>query len=107
MAKHSPVEERIRHALVAGITEYIEADAEEARLKFNDSPIKVIEGPLMEGMNIVGDRFSEGKMFLPQVVKSARVMKKAVAYLVPFMEMEQANSSQPKRKSQKSTSRDS
>ncbi|RME16926.1 MAG: methionine synthase, partial [Bacteroidetes bacterium] len=79
-----PVEERLKHALVKGIDEFIEKDTEEARVKLGD-PLKVIEGPLMEGMNIVGDLFGSGKMFLPQVVKSARVMKKAVAYLQPFL----------------------
>jgi len=79
------LESRICHALIKGIDSYIEADAEEARLKAKE-PIEVIEGPLMDGMNIVGDLFGEGKMFLPQVVKSARVMKKAVAYLQPFIE---------------------
>src|SRR5213079_1468387 len=74
--------------LVKGIVEYIEADVEEARRKF-PKPLDVIEGPLMAGMNIVGDLFGSGRMFLPQVVKSARVMKKAVAYLQPFMEDEQ------------------
>jgi 5-methyltetrahydrofolate--homocysteine methyltransferase len=81
------VEERLSHALVKGITDYIEQDAEEARQKY-PKPLAVIEGPLMGGMNIVGDLFGSGKMFLPQVVKSARVMKKAVAYLLPFMEEE-------------------
>ncbi len=85
------VEERLSHALVKGIVEHIEADTEEARQKLG-RPICVIEGPLMDGMNIVGDLFSEGKMFLPQVVKSARVMKKAVAYLQPFMKEEKADS---------------
>ncbi len=80
-----PVGARLSHALVKGIQEYIEEDTEEARQTF-DRPIEVIEGPLMDGMNIVGDLFGAGKMFLPQVVKSARVMKKAVAYLVPFIE---------------------
>ncbi|MBO0724524.1 MAG: methionine synthase, partial [Blastocatellia bacterium] len=83
------VEERLSHALVKGITDYIEQDAEEARRKYG-RPLKVIEGPLMDGMNVVGDLFGSGKMFLPQVVKSARVMKKAVAYLQPFMEAEKA-----------------
>ncbi|MDE3117578.1 MAG: methionine synthase [Nitrospirota bacterium] len=83
------VEERLSHALVKGIVEYIEADVEEARQKY-DRPLHVIEGPLMAGMNVVGDLFGAGKMFLPQVVKSARVMKKAVAYLLPFMEAEKA-----------------
>ena len=84
-----PVHERIKHALVEGIADHVEADVEEARHKFG-RPIEVIEGPLMDGMNVVGDLFGAGKMFLPQVVKSARVMKKAVAYLVPFLEAEQA-----------------
>jgi len=79
-----PVEERLKHALVKGIDEFIEIDVEEARQKIGD-PLKVIEGPLMDGMNVVGDLFGSGKMFLPQVVKSARVMKKAVAYLQPFL----------------------
>jgi 5-methyltetrahydrofolate--homocysteine methyltransferase len=83
------VEERLTHALVKGIDAYIEADAEEARLKFG-RPLTVIEGPLMAGMSVVGDLFGAGKMFLPQVVKSARVMKKAVAWLTPFMEAEKA-----------------
>lgn len=81
------VEERLSHALVKGIIEYIDADTEEARQKYG-RPINVIEGPLMAGMNIVGDLFGAGKMFLPQVVKSARVMKKSVAYLMPFLEEE-------------------
>ncbi len=80
-----PVAKRLEHALVKGIDEFVVADAEEARLTF-DRPIRVIEGPLMDGMNVVGDLFGAGKMFLPQVVKSARVMKKAVAHLVPFIE---------------------
>lgn len=82
-----PVEKRLEHALVAGITEFIDVDTEEARLKA-EKPLHVIEGPLMAGMNVVGDLFGAGKMFLPQVVKSARVMKQAVAYLMPFMEEE-------------------
>jgi len=82
-----PVEERLAHALVKGVTDYIDQDVEEARQK-TARPLDVIEGPLMAGMNIVGDLFGSGKMFLPQVVKSARVMKKAVAYLMPFMEAE-------------------
>ena len=82
-----PVEKRLEHALVNGITEYIEADTEEARLKA-ERPLHVIEGPLMAGMNVVGDLFGSGKMFLPQVVKSARVMKQAVAVLLPHMEAE-------------------
>ena len=84
------VEERIAHALVKGIDTYIEADTEEARVKLG-RPLTVIEGPLMAGMTIVGDLFGAGKMFLPQVVKSARVMKKAVAHLTPFMEAEKAS----------------
>jgi 5-methyltetrahydrofolate--homocysteine methyltransferase len=83
------VEERLSHALVKGIDTYIEGDAEEARVKLG-RPLLVIEGPLMDGMGVVGDLFGAGKMFLPQVVKSARVMKKAVAYLTPFMEAEKA-----------------
>src|SRR6202012_1732462 len=82
-----PVAQRISHALVNGITEYIDADTEEARLAA-ERPLHVIEGPLMDGMNVVGDLFGSGKMFLPQVVKSARVMKQAVAWLMPFMEAE-------------------
>jgi len=85
--RESDVEERLRHALVKGITEFIVEDTEEARTKLG-RPLHVIEGPLMDGMNIVGDLFGSGKMFLPQVVKSARVMKQAVAYLTPFMEKE-------------------
>ena len=81
------VEERLSHALVKGITDYIDQDTEEARQKY-PKPLSVIEGPLMAGMNVVGDLFGSGKMFLPQVVKSARVMKKAVAYLMPYMEEE-------------------
>jgi 5-methyltetrahydrofolate--homocysteine methyltransferase len=81
------VEERLSHALVKGIVEYIEEDTEEARQKL-PKPLEVIEGPLMAGMSVVGDLFGQGKMFLPQVVKSARVMKKAVAYLMPYMEEE-------------------
>ncbi len=82
-----PVAERLSHALVHGVTEFIEADTEEARLAA-ERPLHVIEGPLMDGMNVVGDLFGAGKMFLPQVVKSARVMKQAVAWLMPFMEAE-------------------
>jgi 5-methyltetrahydrofolate--homocysteine methyltransferase len=82
-----PVEKRLEHALVKGIADYIEEDAEAARQQA-ERPLHVIEGPLMAGMNVVGDLFGDGKMFLPQVVKSARVMKKAVAYLMPFMEAE-------------------
>ena len=81
------VEERLSHALVKGLTDFIDQDIEEARLKYG-KPLAVIEGPLMDGMNVVGDLFGSGKMFLPQVVKSARVMKKAVAYLTPFLEAE-------------------
>ena len=84
-----PVEQRLTHALVHGITDFIETDTEEARAKA-ERPLHVIEGPLMDGMNVVGDLFGSGKMFLPQVVKSARVMKQAVAYLMPFMEKEKA-----------------
>lgn len=84
-----PVEKRIAHALVKGINEYIDEDTEEARQQ-STRPLDVIEGPLMDGMNVVGDLFGDGKMFLPQVVKSARVMKKAVAYLVPFIEEEKS-----------------
>ena len=83
--RREPVEERLRHALVKGIVDHIEADVEEARQQC-DRPLDVIEGPLMDGMNVVGDLFGAGKMFLPQVVKSARVMKRGVAYLEPFME---------------------
>jgi 5-methyltetrahydrofolate--homocysteine methyltransferase len=85
--RDEPVEKRLAHSLVNGITDYIDADTEEARLKY-PRPLEVIEGPLMDGMNIVGDLFGAGKMFLPQVVKSARVMKKAVAVLTPFIEQE-------------------
>ncbi len=85
--REKPVEERLVHALVHGIGTYIEQDTEEARQKV-ERPLHVIEGPLMAGMNVVGDLFGSGKMFLPQVVKSARVMKQAVAYLMPFMEQE-------------------
>jgi len=84
-----PVAKRIEHALVKGIDSYVEEDTEEARKAFAQ-PIEVIEGPLMDGMNVVGDLFGDGKMFLPQVVKSARVMKKAVAYLLPFIEAEKS-----------------
>lgn len=87
--RQKTVEERLAHALVKGITDYVETDTEEARQKYG-RPLTVIEGPLMDGMKIVGDLFGEGKMFLPQVVKSARVMKRAVAYLTPFMEKEKA-----------------
>ena len=87
--RNEPVAKRLEHALIKGITEFIEEDVEEARQQFT-LPLEVIEGPLMDGMNIVGDLFGEGKMFLPQVVKSARVMKKAVAYLLPYLEAEKA-----------------
>src|ERR1700754_859475 len=87
--RNGTVEERLSHALVKGIDTYIEIDAEEARVKLG-RPLLVIEGPLMDGMGVVGDLFGAGKMFLPQVVKSARVMKKAVAHLTPFMEAEKA-----------------
>ncbi|MCO4753400.1 MAG: methionine synthase [Bacteriovoracaceae bacterium] len=95
--RNAPVKERIAHALVKGIPEFIEADAEEARKELA-RPIEVIEGPLMDGMNVVGELFGEGKMFLPQVVKSARVMKKAVAYLQPYIEDEKDGSSRSKGK---------
>jgi 5-methyltetrahydrofolate--homocysteine methyltransferase len=85
--RNTPVEERLKHALVNGITDYIDADTEEAR-KAYPKPLDVIEGPLMDGMNVVGDLFGAGKMFLPQVVKSARVMKKSVAILTPYIEQE-------------------
>src|SRR6516225_8337726 len=87
--RNGTVEERLSHALVKGIDTYIDIDTEEARVKLG-RPLLVIEGPLMDGMGVVGDLFGAGKMFLPQVVKSARVMKKAVAYLTPFMEAEKA-----------------
>lgn len=89
------VEKRIEHALVKGITSHIEEDAELARQRV-ERPIEVIEGPLMSGMNVVGDLFGEGKMFLPQVVKSARVMKQAVAYLIPYIEAEKSEKAQTK-----------
>lgn len=85
--RNTSVEERLKHALVNGITDYIDIDTEEARLKY-PKPLDVIEGPLMDGMNVVGDLFGSGKMFLPQVVKSARVMKKSVAVLTPYIEAE-------------------
>jgi 5-methyltetrahydrofolate--homocysteine methyltransferase len=97
--RNKSVEDRISYSLVKGINEHIEIDAEEARVKYG-SPLQVIEGPLMDGMNVVGDLFGSGKMFLPQVVKSARVMKQAVAYLTPYLEQEKADnkdtSEQPK-----------
>ena len=89
--RETDVQERLTHALVKGIADYIEDDTEEARQQF-DKPLEVIEGPLMNGMNVVGDLFGAGKMFLPQVVKSARVMKKAVAYLIPYIEEEKKRS---------------
>ena len=85
--RERPVEKRLTHALVHGITDFIETDVEEARHNA-PRPLAVIEGPLMDGMNVVGDLFGSGKMFLPQVVKSARVMKQAVAYLMPYMEQD-------------------
>jgi 5-methyltetrahydrofolate--homocysteine methyltransferase len=87
--RQDPVEKRLEHALLRGIDKYIDEDTEEARLKYG-RPLKVIEGPLMDGMGVVGDLFGAGKMFLPQVVKSARVMKKAVAWLFPYMEADKA-----------------
>ena len=87
--REATVEERLQHALIKGITKYVEEDTEEARVKLG-RPLDVIQGPLMDGMNVVGELFGAGKMFLPQVVKSARVMKKAVAWLTPFMEAEKA-----------------
>ncbi|HKQ31073.1 MAG TPA: methionine synthase, partial [Burkholderiales bacterium] len=95
--RNEPVNERIKHALVNGIDEYVEADTEECRKQF-PRPIQVIEGPLMDGMSVVGDLFGAGKMFLPQVVKSARVMKKAVAYLIPFIEAEKSGETKAKGK---------
>jgi len=88
--RQTPVEERLKHALVNGITDYIDTDTEEARLRY-PKPLDVIEGPLMDGMGVVGDLFGAGKMFLPQVVKSARVMKRSVAWLTPFIEEEKKN----------------
>jgi 5-methyltetrahydrofolate--homocysteine methyltransferase len=85
--REGPVEERLKYALIQGVVDYVDQDVEEARLKYH-APLAVIEGPLMAGMNVVGDLFGAGKMFLPQVVKSARVMKKAVAQLIPYMEAE-------------------
>ena len=99
--RHDPVEKRLAHAMVQGITQWIVEDTEEARLKIMNNggrPIQVIEGPLMAGMNIVGDLFGQGKMFLPQVVKSARVMKQAVAHLIPFIEEEKKRSGDNKPK---------
>ena len=88
--REQEVNKRLEHALVKGITDYIIDDTEEARRQA-ERPLHVIEGPLMEGMNVVGDLFGEGKMFLPQVVKSARVMKKAVAHLQPYIEEEKSD----------------
>lgn len=90
--RSSSVEERLKHALIYGITDHIDTDTEEARLKY-PKPLEVIEGPLMDGMNIVGDLFGSGKMFLPQVVKSARVMKRSVAVLTPYIELEKEGKS--------------
>ncbi len=87
--RDQPVEKRLEHALIKGIVDFIDTDVEQARHNY-ERPLHIIEGPLMDGMNVVGDLFGAGKMFLPQVVKSARVMKKAVAYLMPFMEAEKA-----------------
>ena len=89
--RSASVEERLSHALIKGIVEYIDDDTAEALQKYG-KPLSVIEGPLMSGMSVVGDLFGAGKMFLPQVVKSARVMKKSVAYLLPYMEAERASS---------------
>jgi len=95
--RNDPVAKRLEHALVNGITEFVDADVEEARAQ-SARPLDVIEGPLMAGMNVVGDLFGSGKMFLPQVVKSARVMKQAVAYLMPFMEEEKRKNGGTERK---------
>src|SRR3972149_6029879 len=89
--RNAPVHERLKHALIKGIVDFIEEDTEEARKSYS-RPIEVIEGPLMDGMSVVGDLFGSGKMFLPQVVKSARVMKKAVAHLIPYIEAEKSSS---------------
>jgi cobalamin-dependent methionine synthase I len=94
--REEPVEKRLEHALLKGIDKYIDEDTEEARLKYG-RPLKVIEGPLMDGMGVVGDLFGAGKMFLPQVVKSARVMKKSVAWLTPFMQMEKLAKAETRR----------
>src|SRR5205823_11979685 len=91
--RSAPVAERLKHALINGIIDFIDQDVEEARHQY-ERPLHLIEGPLMDGMNVVGDLFGAGKMFLPQVVKSARVMKKAVAYLLPFMEAEKKRSAE-------------
>ena len=92
--REEPVEKRLEHALIKGITDYIDDDVEEARQR-QERPIQVIEGPLMDGMNAVGDLFAEGKMFLPQVVKSARVMKQAVGHLLPYIEAEKSEDDEP------------
>ena len=94
--RNLPIEERLKHSLIKGIDTFIINDIEEARIKIK-SPLQVIEGPLMDGMNIIGDLFGSGKMFLPQVVKSARVMKKAVAYLIPYIEEEQKSTGEIKK----------
>jgi 5-methyltetrahydrofolate--homocysteine methyltransferase len=94
--REAAVAERLKHALINGIVDFIDADVEEARHLY-ERPLQLIEGPLMEGMNVVGDLFGAGKMFLPQVVKSARVMKKAVAYLLPFMEADKAKGTSPRK----------
>ncbi len=91
--RNNSVQERLKHALIKGIVDYIEEDTEEARKQYK-KPLEVIEGPLMDGMKVVGDLFGAGKMFLPQVVKSARVMKKSVAYLIPYIEEEKSSSNQ-------------
>ncbi len=91
--RNNSVQERLKHALIKGIVDYIEEDTEEARRQYK-KPLEIIEGPLMDGMKVVGDLFGAGKMFLPQVVKSARVMKKSVAYLIPYIEEEKSSSNQ-------------
>ena len=87
--RRASVEERLKHALIRGIDKFVTEDVDEARVRYARC-LQIIEGPLMDGMSVVGDLFAEGKMFLPQVVKSARVMKKAVAHLLPYMEQEKA-----------------
>jgi 5-methyltetrahydrofolate--homocysteine methyltransferase len=101
--RNAPVAERLSHALVHGVVDYIEQDVEEARQAL-PRPLDVIEGPLMDGMKVVGDLFGAGKMFLPQVVKSARAMKKAVAYLLPFMEEEKLKAKTRSQKAKSTTS---
>ena len=96
--RSAPVEERLRHALVKGINAFVVADTEEAR-QAAKRPLDVIEGPLMAAMNVVGDLFGSGKMFLPQVVKSARVMKQSVAHLIPFIEAEKSEGAKAKARS--------